>query len=201
MQVRHGRLHPRPRHAFTIEHDIGLEHAAAPRACRHGEAGEVHAVQVRVAIRRRPRRVPVPTGIAVHQLMLEVGARRQRAASQADDSVQAPVQVDHGVAAGLLVEAVDVLGDQRFDPSIGLDRGQRLVCRVRARGGEARPAGQAAGPVATADGGIAGERLERHRLDPLPAALGIAVVGNAGAGTDAGAGEYEQAAMPVDEVA
>src|SRR5690606_21877293 len=62
-------------------------------------------------------------------------------------------------------------------------------------------AGQAARPVATPGEVVAGEGLEGDRRYPLPAAVGVAVVRNARAGTDAGAGQHEQAPVSGDEVA
>ncbi len=111
------------------------------------------------------------------------------------------MQVDHPLAAGLLVQAVHVLGDQRLDATVRFQHRRGVVGRIGARGGEARPAGQAARPVASPGRHLAGEGLEGDRLRPLPATVGIAVVGNAGRGAAAGTGEHEQPAMAREEFA
>ena len=99
-------------------------------------------------------------------------ARLPQPAVQADDLVETAVQVDHVAAAGTLVQAVDVLGDEQRQRAGRLPRGEGVVRRARARRREARPAGMAARPVAPVGRGVVDERLVHHRRPALPVALG-----------------------------
>ena len=58
---------------------------------------------------------------------------------------------------------------------------------------------EAARPVAAARRRALHEGLVGHRLDPLPLALGVAIVGDAGRRAASGPGEHEEPPMPADE--
>jgi hypothetical protein len=111
------------------------------------------------------------------------------------------MQVDHLVTAGRLVQAIDVLRDELFDPPFALEVRERVMGRIGARTVKPPPADEAASPVAAPNGRIAHEGLEEDRLRALPAAVRIAVVGYAGLGAATRAGEHEEARMALDEVA
>ncbi len=122
-----------------------------------------------------------------------------RAAVEAGHAVDPAVQFDHVVAARPLMQAVDVLRDEAFDPARAAEPRQRDVRPVRPRAAHDRPADHAARPVA-APRGIGAEefvKLDRRRAHPLTVA--VAVTGNAGIGADARAGQHEQARMTLDE--
>ncbi|MCY1217738.1 hypothetical protein D9M72_296630 [compost metagenome] len=139
-------------------------------------------------------------GVLVQQPVLQAGTVMARAAVQADGAGQAAVQLDHVAAAGTLVQAVDILRDQRAQAALLAQPGQRMVRAVGPRLPCNRPAQHAARPVALAPGVRAEEGLQRDRLRTLPLAVRIAVAGDAGIRADAGAGQHEQARMAAHEV-
>jgi len=174
--------------------------AAAGGARGHVEGAEVHAVEIGIAIGGLGGVEAVPAGVGGQQRLLERFAAAAGFAAHAAHLVQAAVQVDHGGAAGALVQAVHVLGEQHLHGAACFQCGQGGVGGVGLGLAEARPAEQAARPVALAGGRFAHEILVVHRRGALPLAVGIAVIGNARVGAAAGAGEDEQAAGAVDEV-
>ena len=105
------------------------------------------------------------------------------------------------VAPDGLVQAVDVLGDDRPDVAGPLQVGDDAVALVGLGGVEALPADVAAGPVAPTRLARPGELAVRHRLDAARA-VGPAVVGDARLGREARAAEHDDAAAAdeVDEV-
>lgn len=58
------------------------------------------------------------------------------------------MEFDDVSAAGLVVQAVDVLGDERPQPAPRLQGGEGMVRRVGLHVGKLIPAGKGAGPVA-----------------------------------------------------
>ena len=110
------------------------------------------------------------------------------------------MQVDHCVAAGRLMQPVDVLGQQKLASAQRLQPGECAMGGVRPRPAEAPPAELAARPVAPARRLLAHEGLIGHRLRALPFAVGVAIVGDAGARAATCAGQDEETSMPVDEV-
>ena len=200
MQRLRGRFHPLARDAFAEEHHVRLHDAAAARARRHVETGEILAVQVRVAVGGDRGIEVLPGRVAFDQLLLECVARQTPVAGHAAHFIEPSVQVDHAFAAGTLVQAVDVLGDQQFDMPAVFQLCQGKVRGVRARLAEVRPADQAARPVALARGVFVHESLQRHRRCALPLAFTVAVVRNAGVGADPRAGQHEQSRVGLDEM-
>src|SRR6516164_2173977 len=71
---------------------------------------------------------------------------------------------------------------------------------VRPGAADASPSDEAARPIAAARRFVAHEGLIGHRLLPLPLTVGVAIVGNARTRAAAGAGQDEEASMPLDEV-
>ncbi|MNS92891.1 hypothetical protein D3C72_1270390 [compost metagenome] len=139
-------------------------------------------------------------GVLVQQPVLQAGTVMARAAVQADGAGQAAVQLDHVAAAGTLVQAVDILRDQRREPAVRAKARQRMVRGIGPRLPRHRPAQHAARPVALAPRVRAKEGLQRDRRRALPLSARIAVAGDAGVGADAGAGQHEQARMALHEV-
>ena len=133
-------LHAVPRHGLAEEDDVGLERPLpAGQAVDHHEPVEQLVGQLRVAVGidlvdpRTERRV----GRA--QALVELRPAGDVAAVQADRPVQAAVQFDDvGRAAGL-VQAVDVLRDDRAEQARRLQRrrppgarrsaGRARICR------------------------------------------------------------------------
>ncbi len=75
-------------------------------------------------------------------------AREDRRAGHAGDLGEGAVELDDVHAAGALVEAVDVLGDQTSEQADSLHLGERVMASVRLGLTEATPANDGAGPVA-----------------------------------------------------
>lgn len=110
------------------------------------------------------------------------------------------MQIDHRLAAGGLMQAIHVLGEQHFQLAARFQRSERVMGGVGLRQAEPRPTDQAARPIALPRGQLAHKGLKRHRLRTLPAALQIPIIGNARIGAATGTGEHEQALMALDEV-
>jgi hypothetical protein len=109
------------------------------------------------------------------------------------------VQVDHVPAAGGVVQPVDVLGDQQPDETLRLEVRERVVCPVRLRAVDERPADRAARPVTLAHPCVRHEGAKLHGSCALPCAVLVAVVGNSGARADARARQDREAPMSPDE--
>ena len=89
---------------------------------------------------RRAARRALPPIDRVHLV-----ARKARATVEADDGLRRTVELDDLRAARLLVQSVGVLGDHRPEASVALQRGDRVMGRVRLRVGSAVV--EAVGPV------------------------------------------------------
>ncbi len=184
------------------EDDVRLERVGAARPA-HGQDEAGHGgigqddVTVGADLARHPRAVgdrpegPLgEAGVGLGHPALEHLALAPSTAGEADDVGERAVQLDDAAGPGLLVQAVDVLGDDRADEAPPLERGHRLVADVGPGGREPLPADEAAGPVPPARLARPDELAVRHRHDP-PAAVRTAVVGDAGLGRDPGPGEDE----------
>jgi len=121
-----GGVERRPGHAAAEEDDIGREGAAA-RTGGDDEAGDEVVGQIGVPIGREDGEAITKVGIELEQALLQGGARRDRGAGQAAHTRQGAVELDDGLAAGGLVQAVDVLGDDAGQRPVGLERGERIV--------------------------------------------------------------------------
>ena len=119
----------------------------------------------------------------------------------AADLVEPAVKVDNLGAASSLVEAVDVLRHEQFHVSEMFEARECMMRRVRPGAPEARPADEAARPVALAHGRLGHEGRELHRGRTFPLALRVAVIRNARLGAAAGTGQDEESGMTGDEVA
>src|SRR5690606_40855526 len=103
------------------------------------------------------------------------------------DLGELPVQVDDGAAAGLLVQAVDVLGHQELRPTEDLEAGEGAVRAVGLGAVHPLEANEAARPVAPAQGLALHEVAELDRRLVLPGAALVAVRREARAGAHPGA--------------
>ncbi|MNN56783.1 hypothetical protein D3C81_1717330 [compost metagenome] len=99
------------------------------------------------------------------------------------------MQFDHVMTAGLVVQGVDVLGDQAADPPGALQAGEGVVGHVRLCLTHPRPAQHRSRPVTPPGFGRREKFLVHHRLAAAPHALVVAIVGNARRRADAGAGQ------------
>jgi hypothetical protein len=110
------------------------------------------------------------------------------------------VKVDYVVAAGRLVQTVDVLSDELRDPTVVLEGSERPMRVVGARDAHAFPADETSRPVTLARVLARQKVLQRHRLRALPFAVGTAIVRNARRRAAAGAGQDEEPLVPLDEL-
>ena len=78
-----------------------------------------------------------------HRVLHRV-ARRAHTAAEADDVVETAVEIDDRAAAGALMQAIDVLGDELRERAGALPRRQRVMRGAGCGGAEARPAGERA---------------------------------------------------------
>jgi len=91
-------------------------------------------------------------GVAAFQLRLDLGTTIGRATGQTAHRMDAAVQFQHIAAAGLLMQAIDVLGQDCAQVAGCLQLRQCLVGRIGQGLGQAWPAEHAASPVALAGG-------------------------------------------------
>src|SRR5688572_7745974 len=82
------------------------------------------------------------------QPMLDRSARRARLAREALDLCQLPVQIDDPGAARLLVQAIDVLGDEQMSAAKPFEAGEGAVSLIGQCLMHAFEAHEAARPVA-----------------------------------------------------
>src|SRR5688500_10932668 len=104
------------------------------------------------------------------------------------------MQIEHVLAAGFLMQTVDVLREQKLDIELAFEFGQGQVSRVRAGSVDALEAHQTSSPVALSSGQTAAEFLKAHRLTMLPLSRFVAIVRYPRVGADAGTRQHEQAA-------
>ncbi|MNP23781.1 hypothetical protein D3C76_1165020 [compost metagenome] len=126
--------------------------------------------------------------LGFHQLLDRI-ALAASCAVQAQYPVQAAVKFDHIMAAGLVVQGIDVLRDQAADPSRALQAGQGVVGHVRLRLAHPRPAKHRPRPIAPPGFGCREKLLIHHGLAATAHALIVTVVRNARRGTDTGTGQ------------
>jgi len=172
----HAPLHARLGHVLAEEDDVRLQHAAAAVAVRHDEAAGLLELDVAIGADDHLRVSLGPAGVERVEAGLELASARGGAAVEADDVGDPAVQRDQPPRARLLVEPVDVLGDEQ----LGVQRRERVVGGVRLGSPHPAPAEVAARPVALPCRGARDELLERHR-HPLRR-VRPAVVGDAGVG-------------------
>src|ERR1035441_7662546 len=97
---------------------------------------------------------------------VELLAGSPLAAAKTEHAGQAAVQFDHAPRPGGLMQAIHVLRDDPGQQPAALEFRDRMVPRVRGRGGNMPPATVAARPAPPPGRGTPGERLVRHRLGP-----------------------------------
>ena len=90
-----GRIDPVAGNVLAEKHDVGLQHAAAAPAGRHGEGRKVGAFEVGVAVRRIRCVETEPAGVQPAEFVLQLVARHSPLATHAADEIEPPVQVDH----------------------------------------------------------------------------------------------------------
>ena len=110
------------------------------------------------------------------------------------------MQLDDVFVPGLLVQPVDVLGDEVARVARPLQRGERVVRRARAGRPEGGPADRAPRPVAGARERVAEEGLPGDRLAPLPPPAPVTVVAEARGRAAARPAEHEQGGVRAHEV-
>ena len=71
---------------------------------------------------------------------------------------------------------------------------------VRSRAAEPPPTDQATRPITLTSRLLIHERPKLHRLCPLPAAVGIPVIGYAGIGATPGTRQNKKTRVPIDEI-
>src|SRR5689334_13591182 len=98
------------------------------------------------------------------------------------------------------MQPIDVLRHEPFNIPTLLQSGERTMCGIGRSVPEALPTHETARPVAPPRARLAHERLQSDGLRALPAAVGIAIVGNAGIGAAACTGENEEAGIALDEI-
>jgi hypothetical protein len=179
------------RDAAAEEHDVRHQHAAARLARHDVEADAGRQLDVAVG-RERTVRAQQPARVGDEQALLEVVARRDRAARQAAHARERAVELDDVPAPGLAVQRVDVLRDHAGERAAVLHRRERGVRRVRARRGHPRPADRRPPPVACARVRVADELAVLHRRARLR--VRAAVVRDARVRRAAGAGQRDDAA-------
>ena len=101
------------------------------------------------------------------------------------------MQVDHPATAGLGVQQVHVLGDDRAHGTRPFEPGQGAVAGVGQGGVHVPPAEVVARPVVAAELGVTDELLVRHRI--ARRRIRTPVVGDPGVRRHAGAGDHTQA--------
>jgi len=185
--------------AYTLVIWLRFDHASTARARRHDERREVQPVEVGIAVRSDRRIEPDPVPVERGQVLLPAGPSGCLPAGQAGHPVETTVQVDDPARTGGLVQAVDVLRDEQPDQAAALSLGEGAVRVVGLGPPEAAPADQTACPVAGPHHGVTHEGLVLDRSLSLPLTVKPAVVRNPGLGAAAGAGEHEDALVPVEE--
>ncbi|MNL01004.1 hypothetical protein D3C87_1214570 [compost metagenome] len=160
------------------------------RAVRDLEACLEGRVEQGVAVRRLHRIDASQVRVLCFHQVLDRIALAVPAAIQAQHPVQTAVEFDHVTAAGLVVQGVDVLGDQPADLLRALQTGQGVVGHVRLCQSHPRPAEHRPRPIAPP--GLRGrEKLLVHHRLPAPAhALVVAIIRNARGRADTGAGQH-----------
>ena len=124
-----------------------------------------------------------------------------RAAAQARHAAGVAVQLEHEPAARVLVQAVDVLGDDAAQPARALRRRQRPVRRVGLRARDVGVGLLAVVPVPPPRLRVGDELLEGNRLEAAPDAARRPEVGHPGRGAHARPRERERALRLRDEAA
>jgi len=124
-----------PGHVLAEEDDVGLEHATAGETVDGGEAVDIELGQVHVPVGIHRAYMPGPPSVGLAQPPVELVAARPAVAAQADHPVERPVQLDHRLGPGRLVQAVDVLGDHPAEQPLPLHDRHRPMASV---GGRAR---------------------------------------------------------------
>lgn len=187
------RGHGGPRDRTTEEHDARLERTAAASAWRNVKRSHGVRIQVDVTIGRDPEHVCIESRISLHHPHLHGRACFERAASQAHDFVQRPVQLERIGPRGM-VQPVNVLRDESGDDARILQLADRTMTGVGERGCEARPTSRRASPIPPTRRFALGELAMLDRVARLLPRLRSAIVRDARVGADAGARENRDSA-------
>ena len=182
-------VHPPFGHVPAEEHHVGHQDSAARFALGHDEVSQVVVGQLGVTVWQNACIKHVVGGEA----SLELVAGDDGVAGETADPLERAVELEDSSVPGLMVEPIDVLGEQRRQLTASFPASEREVPRVRLKGPKARPAESRAGPVplphlctlhefAMLNGGALARRAVR-----------AAVIGNARIGAQPGAGEHAHA--------
>ena len=109
---------------------------------------EGHIVQIGVAIGRLRGLKRCPARIGLLKQQLKFAAWHAALAAHAAHHIEPAMQIDHRLAASGLMQAVHVLGEQHFQLAARFQRSERVMGGIGLCLAEARPADQAARPVA-----------------------------------------------------
>ncbi len=134
-----------------------------------------------------------PARIEAGEARLERGAWAHGVAAEAADALEGAVELDHVIAAGAVMEPVDVLGDHPVDASAALERREGVMAGVGLGAGKASPSDEGARPVSLSRFGALHEGAVLDGIARAAARLGAAVVGDAALGAHARAGEDDEA--------
>ena len=107
------------------------------------------------------------------------------------------MQINHPPAAGFLVQAVNVLGDQLMDVTRLFQLRQGGMGDIGLGLDKPLPTDKTAGPIALPDFVFSHEVLKLNRLPVFPIALPVTVIGNTRLGTAARTGQHKQAVVAV----
>ena len=137
------------------------------------------------------------------ELFLHPGQFVALRAFETDGVGRIAVQFDDIVRrdAGVLMQIVDILRDQRRNLAGAVEPGERAMAAARFRLGETLLHDEAPPPGLVAHLAAGHEFVERDRLVLGPQAAGRAEIRNAAFGGDAGAGERHDGARVLDQVA
>src|SRR5690625_649726 len=199
MQALETELDAWQRDLFAKEHDRRLQHTATASAGWYLKAGEIRAFQISIPIRRYRCRMLHPNRIQPDQFRLQRLTATDRSAIQTFDAVQSSMQIADTLAAGSLVQAVDILGDEPVDMLLLLQACQGGMRSVGHDGRHHWPAQQAARPVALASMRASNELLKVHGRLALPLSALVSIGRNARVDAATGAGQDEQALAAGDE--
>lgn len=145
---RHRLFHTVSLDGLSEEDDVGFDETGALETIRNLEEGAVTAREVGVAVGRDGGGDGEPRGIRRHETLLKLVAGGEVSAIQASHPIEPPVEIDDPPSPRLLVETVDVLGDEVMEAA-GLLQGRERPMRPPGPGvahqGKAR---HRSGPVA-----------------------------------------------------
>jgi hypothetical protein len=119
-----------------------------------------------------------PGRVAADQVVLEIRPPARRRASYPPDKVETSVEVDHRPAPGRLVQAVDILGEEKLALAFSFELGEGVMRIVGLGPSEPSPADHAARPIASASDLVGHECLKADRPRSFPVAVVVMIIGD-----------------------